>query len=359
MTSEIQTMTPAEARAQIIKGVEALPGWQINGQLNLSQQITLTRLPSGIRATSINLNGCVNLREIPPDLVARRISLRGCTALASVPAGLRCYDLDLRESGVREIPAGISVDNRLDLSDCRRLGRLPDNLRVGSLVLRNCTALRQLPEGMDVSFLDIAGCTGLRDWPATGAIRVGRLDASGCTRLRSLPAWLTTVAQLNLSGCGVMSRLPEGLRVTSWLDLGDSSIASLPESMRDVNLRWRGVPVSHRVAFQPETITVDEIIDEENAELRRVLMERMGYETFLEQADADTIDRDRDPGGERRLLRVPIEDDEDLVCLAVICPSTGRQYILRVPPSTNTCHQAAAWIAGFDNPALYRPLIET
>lgn len=359
MTSAIQTMTPAEARAQIIKGVETLPGRQISGQLNLAQQLTLTRLPRGIRATSINLDGCVNLRELPADLVARRISLRGCAALASIPAGLRCYDLDLRASGVREIPAGISVDNRLDLSDCRQLERLPDGLRVGSLVLRNCTALRQLPEGLDVSFLDIAGCTGLRDWPATGAIRVGRLDASGCTRLRSLPSWLTNVAQLNLSGCGLMGRLPEGLRVSSWLDLGDSSITSLPESLRDVRLRWRGVPVSHRIAFQPETITVEEIVNEENAELRRVLMERMGYEAFLEQASAETLDRDRDPGGERRLLRVPIEDDEDLVCLAVLCPSTARQYILRVPPTTRTCHQAAAWIAGFDDPALYRPLVET
>jgi hypothetical protein len=355
----IKTMTAAEARAQILKGVDALPGWQISGQLDLSNQIKLRRLPRGIRATSIKLDGCANLSALPDDLAARRISLRGCTALTSVPASLRCYDLDLRASGVREIPAGIVVDNRLDLSDCRRLERLPAGLRVGSLVLRNCTALLQLPEGMDVSFLDIAGCTGLRDWPATGAIRVGRLDASGCVRLRELPGWLTEVAQLNLSGCGNLGRLPEGLRVSSWLDLGESSITSLPESLRDVRLRWRGVPISHRIAFQPETITVDEIIDEENAELRRVLMERLGYEAFLEQADAQTLDQDRDPGGERRLLRVPIEDDEDLVCLAVLCPSTARQYILRVPPTTRTCHQAAAWIAGFDDPALYRPLLET
>jgi hypothetical protein len=352
-------MAVAEARAQILKGVAALPGWPISGHLDLSNQTKLTSLPTGIRATSINLNGCTKLRALPADLVARRISLRDCPALTSIPSGLHCYDLDLRNSGLRELPAGLKVDNRLDLSDCQQLERLPEGLRVGSLVLRNCSALQQLPEGLDVSFLDIAGCTGLRDWPATGNISVGRLDASGCVRLRSLPDWLTNVAQLHLSGCGNLGRLPEGLRVSSWLDLGESSIMGLPESLRDVRLRWRGVPIDHRIAFQPETITIEEIVNEENAELRRVLLERMGYETFLAQAEAETLDRDRDPGGERRLLRVPMDEDEDLVCLAVLCPSTARQYILRVPPTMRSCHQAAAWIAGFDDPTLYRPLIET
>jgi hypothetical protein len=30
-----------------------------------------------------------------------------------------------------------------------------------------------------------------------------------------------------------------------------------------------------------------------------------------------------------------------------------------VPPAMRTCHQAAAWIAGFDNPNDYRPILET
>ncbi|NOK61345.1 MAG: hypothetical protein GFH27_549305n114 [Chloroflexi bacterium AL-W] len=51
--------------------------------------------------------------------------------------------------------------------------------------------------------------------------------------------------------------------------------------------------------------------------------------------------------------------DEDLVCVSVICPSTGRQYLIRVPPQTRTCHQAAAWIAGFDDPNAYQPIAET
>ena len=126
-----------------------------------------------------------------------------------------------------------------------------------------------------------------------------------------------------------------------------------------MQLRWRGVIVDERVAFRPELITADEILAEPNAERRRVLLERMGYDTFLAHAKATTLDEDRDAGGPRRLVRVPMKDDEDLVCVSVICPSTGRQYVIRVPPTVTTCHQAVAWVAGFADPDEYRPIAES
>jgi hypothetical protein len=104
---------------------------------------------------------------------------------------------------------------------------------------------------------------------------------------------------------------------------------------------------------------------ETNIERRRVMLERLGYETFFKQAQATELDQDFDPGGFRRLLRVELplvrgwQQDEPLVCLSVICPSTARQYIIRVPPTMQTCHQAAAWVAGFDDPNLYHPVRET
>jgi len=58
----------------------------------------------------------------------------------------------------------------------------------------------------------------------------------------------------------------------------------------------------------------------------------MGYEAFMNEAQAEVIDSDVDPGGKRQLLRVTMARDEDLVCLSVLCPSTARQYIIRVPP---------------------------
>ena len=119
------------------------------------------------------------------------------------------------------------------------------------------------------------------------------------------------------------------------------------------------MPINERIAFHPERITVNEILSAANAELRRVLLERVGLDRFLSEAGAEVLDQDRDAGGERRLLRVPMSGDEDLVCVLVHCPSTSRRYILRVPPTMKTCHQAIAWTAGFENPDDYSPLVET
>ena len=106
-------------------------------------------------------------------------------------------------------------------------------------------------------------------------------------------------------------------------------------------------------------MSVAEVLAEPNVERRRVLLERCGYERFLREADAQILDMDGDRGGDRRLIRVPMVRDEDLVCVSVRCPSTGHPFILRVPPTMRTCRQAVAWIAGYDDPDQYQPAVET
>jgi hypothetical protein len=118
------------------------------------------------------------------------------------------------------------------------------------------------------------------------------------------------------------------------------------------------VQVSDRVAFESQLMTGQDILNTENVELRRVLIERLGYERFLQQVGGVIRDADRDAGGDRQLICVAFEDDEPLMVLRVTCPSTGHIHILRVPPDMRSCHQAAAWVAGFDNPDDYQPLIE-
>jgi hypothetical protein len=117
--------------------------------------------------------------------------------------------------------------------------------------------------------------------------------------------------------------------------------------------------VPDRVAFCPETITVGEILSETNLELRRLLIERVGMEWIVANSEAETVNSDSDPGGPRRLLRISFENGPDMCCLEVHCPSTGRKYVLQVPPRTETCAQAAAWVAGFENESFYRPVVET
>ena len=44
----------------------------------------------------------------------------------------------------------------------------------------------------------------------------------------------------------------------------------------------------------------------------------------MTDADAEILDEDRDAGGVRKLLRVAMEGDEDLVCVLVHCPFNRR-----------------------------------
>lgn len=185
---------------------------------------------------------------------------------------------------------------------------------------------------------------------------LGHLDLHGTTNLDQLPNNLTCES-LDISDCINLTSLPPGLHVTHWIELAGSGITHLPAGHGFV-LRWRGVQVNDHVAFESQSITGQDILNTENVELRRVLIERLGYETFLQQVGGLVRDRDRDAGGERQLVCVTFDDDEPLMILQVICPSTGHTHVLRVPPYMRSCRQAAAWIAGFNNPDDYHPLIE-
>lgn len=112
-----------------------------------------------------------------------------------------------------------------------------------------------------------------------------------------------------------------------------------------------------RIIEQPETITAKEILAEENAETRRVMIERIGMERFIteskakvihshERGDLFSIDLAGDPEGVLRSVRVTD-------------PSTGRIYFLRVPPTIKRADDAVAWTFGFDLEKDYRPGVES
>ena len=276
-----------------------------------------------------------------------------------LPPGLHCYELDARGSRLKSLPADLKIDGRLVLDACSALMSLPPGLTAGSMSFRNCTNLRALPERISTWFLDLTGCSQLEEWPMKGTIHHGSLILRNCVAIRSLPSWIGRLSQLDLAGCVQISHIPDGISVSSWVDIGGTRITGLPTSLHGASLRWRGVRVDERIAFRPAELTARDTLAEKNAERRRVMIERMGYLRFAEESGARTLDEDTDCGGPRQLLRIQLSGDEPLVGLTCRCPSTGRQYFLRVPPTMKTCHQAAAWVAGYDNPAHYRPKIET
>lgn len=281
------------------------------------------------------------------------------TKLTTLPGGIRCYELNATGSRLESLPADLAVESRLILDHCHRLETLPEGLSAGAISLQDCHVLQALPEGLDTWFLDLSESRHFSQWPARATVGHGSVRLRNCISMAELPDWFGPLASLDLAGCVQLGRIPEGLRVAGWVDVGGTNLTGLPQSLDGVALRWRSVPVPARIAFEPESISAAEILAEANAEIRRVMIERMGYLRFAAEAQAEVLDQDRDPGGPRQLLRIELSDDEPLVGLHCSCPSTAREYFLRVPPDTKSCHQAAAWLAGFDDPEDYRPAIET
>jgi hypothetical protein len=114
---------------------------------------------------------------------------------------------------------------------------------------------------------------------------------------------------------------------------------------------WRGIPIPWRYANP----TAVEILREPNAEVRRAVMERYehahGKGSFILNCGARLLDAAVQPmwrGGPdqiNELLSIDLADDaaERMVCLRVICPSTGNQYVLGVDKDMRRVRQAIAW----------------
>lgn len=249
---------------------------------------------------------------------------------------------------------GMRVDGALDFSGEGRLMHLPDGLSCASLNVSNCANLEELPHGLVCNVL-IAHNLGITEITAPITVR-SSLDLTGCRNLERLPEGLS-VPMLTIADCPKLTTLPESVRVLRWLEVAGSGLTSLPSTSR-IRLLWRGVAVDQSFIRDPQSLTGQDVLGTHNVEVRRVLLERIGYEKFIADVGGLVIDRDQDAGGERRLIRVPLDDDEDIVVVSVICPSTGHNYVLRVPPFTRSCRQAAAWLAGFDNPNAYQPVVE-
>jgi hypothetical protein len=122
---------------------------------------------------------------------------------------------------------------------------------------------------------------------------------------------------------------------------------------------WRGMRVPRLVIEEPGAITLASITDEDNLEIRRILIERYGHARFLSDLGAKPVASD-DFG---TLYRVEFADDEPMALVKVINSTpepdgTRKEYFLRVPPTMRTAREAVAWTFGV--PTLgYAPLTET
>ena len=141
--------------------------------------------------------------------------------------------------------------------------------------------------------------------------------------------------------------------------------------------RWRdgwelyyihGVVVPRQVVVAPESLTIAQVRKEENAEVRRIMIERMGWDKFCSEAKLKVIHTDtleahfpalpvsetvhanmRAVTGYRKGKEVAelLEseefkdfDDRSLKFVRVTDPSTGERYTLRVWPENKRAYEA-------------------
>ncbi len=89
------------------------------------------------------------------------------------------------------------------------------------------------------------------------------------------------------------------------------------------------------------------ILEEKNAEVRRALIQGIGYDRICQQLQAVELDSWQ----EYTLLSIDFDDDFDdegnskpIYLLKMTCPSTGHIHALRVPPEVESAKEAIRWV---------------
>ncbi len=120
-----------------------------------------------------------------------------------------------------------------------------------------------------------------------------------------------------------------------------------------------GVHVPAVVITNPERIAPAMIDNTNNAEVRRIMLERFGFARYLRIGNATRVDRDHTG----TLWRKEIPGEEPLVMVEVVNSSpepdgSFKTYFLRVPPNCGHAREAVAWTFDLEG-RQYLPQVET
>jgi hypothetical protein len=167
-------------------------------------------------------------------------------------------------------------------------------------------------------------------------------------------AWTRPLLDAFIGGCWLMFWTSETVywvakpvvRVESARDGARLHCDSGPALASDVEHLYfvHGVMVPEAVVMRPETLTAQDVRQEENEEVRRIMIERMGWPRYLRETGAVVLHRRTNAIDATKEALMQSEDGSHvLVCS---CPSTGRVYGMRVPRNVATCEQAQSWLSG-------------
>ncbi|WP_373541017.1 leucine-rich repeat domain-containing protein [Chamaesiphon sp.] len=165
------------------------------------------------------------------------------------------------------------------------------------------------------------------------------LSFNGLTSLPASCCNLTNLVEINVAGnplvdLSVLQNLPKLKRVNFFNGVISFKV-------------WSDLPRRYCTKFsewKPEWL-----LNEDNAEIRRALVEQIGYERICKELNAITIDTWREYtllkiDGLERIENLENIDTEPMVLLKMTCPSTAHIHILRVPPEMVSAEAAIVWV---------------
>ncbi|MBD1903832.1 leucine-rich repeat domain-containing protein [Trichocoleus sp. DQ-A3] len=292
-------------------------------------------------------------------------------------------DIYLSDSQLASLPAEIGQLHSLtSLSvSISQLASLPAEIgqlhSLTKLLVHHCNQLASLPAevGQLHSLTELyLNYNQLISLPAEiGQLHSLRELALSFNQLTSLPAeigQLHSLTHLNLSynqmtslpaGIGQLHSLTElylnGNQLTSLpaeigklysltnLDLSDNFIQDLSLLANHPNPQLTvycfGVFLPRRYWTHLSQWQAEWLLTEPNAEVRRVLIQQIGYERICQKLAAQAMDTWR----EYTLLRIDADIDvEPIHVLKMTCPSTGHLHVLRVPPTLTSAREAICWV---------------
>ncbi len=280
----------------------------------------------------------------------------------------RVLTVNLSKLNLNKLPDSIgqlTSLTKLDLNG-NQLSVLPDSIgnlkNLTELNLQN-HQLSDLPDSIGylakLTFLNLSR-NKITSIPYTidYLVNLSTLNLSN-NQLKMLPnsiGSLSQLADLKLSN-NQLTELPEKMRELTKLisiDLDGNPLTDLSMFEKLPNLkqlRFFGVSLPRRYWTKFSEWKPKWLLDENNAEIRRALIDRVGYEKICQALKAVKLDTWR----EYTLLKIdkiePVYNGgwnpvnrEPIVLLKMTCPSTHHVHILRVPPDTSSAEAAIVWV---------------
>ncbi|MFE6821759.1 DUF6745 domain-containing protein [Streptomyces sp. NPDC057690] len=214
---------------------------------------------------------------------------------------------------------------------------LVDRIRAG--VLEELAGGDTGREAAEVRLVLLDAVLGQHDAPWLAAFPTDRGPLEGLAAVSRHAGWWWPFARV-----AVVCERPVALHrdEAGRLDHADGPALAYPDGF--ALHAWRGMPVPAGFLAGLPALIPDRIRSEENAELRRVMLEYYGYDRYLADSGARHVHRDETG----TLWRIDLPADEPVVMVEVLNSTpepdgTRRTYWLRVPPATRTAREGVAW----------------